>query len=55
MLGKLRTFQVLAECGSYTEAAKRLYCSQPSVSQHIHYLEEFYGAKLIIRNNSALN
>lgn len=54
MLGKLRTFQVLAECGSYTEAAKRLYCSQPSVSQHIRYLEEFYGVKLIIRNKQRI-
>ncbi len=49
MLGKLHTFQVLAECGSYTEAAKKLYCSQPSVSQQIRYLEEYYGVKLIIR------
>lgn len=49
MLGKLHTFQVLAECESYTEAAKKLYCSQPSVSQQIRYLEEYYGVKLIIR------
>lgn len=54
MLGKLRTFQVLAECGSYTETAKKLYCSQPSVSQQIRYLEEFYGVKLIVRKNQRI-
>ncbi|MGM0898107.1 MAG: LysR family transcriptional regulator [Bacillota bacterium] len=51
MLGKLHTFQVLAECGSYTEAAKQLYCSQPSVSQQVRYLEEYYGVKLVARKN----
>lgn len=54
MLGKLYTFQVLAECGSYTEAAKQLYCSQPSVSQHVRYLEEYYGVKLIIRKKQQI-
>lgn len=54
MLGKLHTFQVLAECGSYTEAAKKLYCSQPSVSQQIRYLEEYYGVKLIIRKKQSI-
>ncbi|MDN5710022.1 MAG: LysR family transcriptional regulator [Planococcus sp. (in: firmicutes)] len=54
MLGKLHTFQVLAECRSYTEAAKQLYCSQPSVSQQIRYLEEYYGVKLIIRKKQGV-
>lgn len=54
MLVKLNTFNVLAECGSYTEAAKRLFCSQPSVSQHIKYLEKHYQSKLVIRRNNGI-
>ena len=34
-----KTFIVLSECRSYTETAKRLYCSQPTVTQHIKQLE----------------
>lgn len=54
MLVKLNTFKVLAECGSYTEAAKRLFCSQPSVSQQIQYLEKHYQSKLVIRKKNGI-
>lgn len=54
MIVKLKTFQVLAECGSYTETAKQLFCSQPSVSQHIRFLEEHYGTKLVTRRNNRI-
>lgn len=32
---------------NFTKAAEQLNISQPAVTQHIHYLEEFYGTKLI--------
>lgn len=54
MLEKLKTFIALADCGSYTEAARKLYCSQPSVSQHIKYLEKHYDAKLVVRRHNRI-
>lgn len=51
MISKLKTFSVLAQCGSYTEAAKLLFCSQPLVTQHIKFLENQYQAKLVTRKN----
>lgn len=32
---------------NFTKAAEQLNISQPAVTQHIHYLEDFYGTKLI--------
>lgn len=49
-LEKMQTFLVLAECRSFTEAAKRLYCSQPRISHHIQQLEQFFDTKLFIRS-----
>jgi DNA-binding transcriptional LysR family regulator len=40
------TFLTLCSCGSFTKAAELLHITQPAVSQHIKYLEEFYGCKL---------
>ncbi len=41
------TFLTLCNSNSFTEAAKLLNITQPAVSQHIKYLEEFYECKLI--------
>ena len=41
------TFLTLSSCGSFTKAAEHLHITQPAVSQHIKYLEEYYGCKLI--------
>ncbi|MEE1131872.1 MAG: LysR family transcriptional regulator, partial [Caryophanon sp.] len=38
MTDRYKTFMILAECKSFTETAKRLFCSQPTVSQHIQQL-----------------
>lgn len=54
MLVKLKTFSVLTECGSYTETAKKLYCTQPAVSQHIRFLEKHYQTKLVTRKNQQI-
>lgn len=51
---RLSTFLTLCECGSYTLAAKKHYCSQPTVSHHIQQLEEEYGATLIIREGRTI-
>lgn len=51
MLEKLQVFCVLAECGSFTETARRMYCSQPTVSHQISQLEQKYETKLILRTN----
>jgi DNA-binding transcriptional LysR family regulator len=32
---------------NFTKAAEQLNITQPAVTQHIHYLEDFYGVKLI--------
>ena len=40
------TFLALSACGSFTKAADLLHITQPAASQHIKYLEEFYGCKL---------
>lgn len=46
----LRIFITAAELQSLTEAAKKLYVSQPAVSQAVRKLEEELGVRLFIRN-----
>lgn len=40
------TFLALCSCGSFTKTAEHLHITQPAVSQHIKFLEGFYGCKL---------
>jgi len=40
-------FYTLVQVRSYTKTAEKLNITQPAVSQHIKYLEEVYGVKLI--------
>ena len=49
-----KTFIALCSCGSFTQAAELLHITQPAVSQHIKYLEEFYGCKLFDTTNRKL-
>ena len=46
----LRTFVTIAETGSYTEAAERLYRSQPALSLQIKRLEEQLDTRLFDRS-----
>lgn len=46
----LRVFITAAELGSLTEAAKKLYVSQPAISHSIKKLEDELGVRLFIRN-----
>lgn len=50
---RLKVFETVAECGSFTAAAKRLDVSQPAVSQNIAELEKFAGEKLFTRGTGA--
>ncbi len=43
---RLNTFLTLCELKNYTKTAKKLFITQPAVSQQIKYLEEYYGVKL---------
>lgn len=43
---KLHTFITLAKIKNYTRAAEILNLTQPAVSQHIRFLEEYYGVRL---------
>ena len=53
-LTKLKYFTTAAECGSFTETARRLYTSQPNISKQISSLESELGAKLFFRNRHTL-
>lgn len=51
---KLRLFDLVAEAGSFTEAARRLHMSQPALSRQISALEADIGAKLFHRHARGL-
>lgn len=49
-LNLLRVFAVVAEAGSVTEAARRLYLTQPAVSAALRRLTAAVGAPLFVRS-----
>lgn len=51
---RLKNFLTIAECGSLSEAAKRLFLTQPTLSQQIKQLEEERGEKLFERNGRSM-
>ncbi len=51
---RFETFLVLSKLGSYTKTAQYLHITQPAVSQHIKYLEEYYGCKLFYYEGKTL-
>lgn len=48
-LDQLQTFCAIADCGSFTGAAKRVYKTQSAVSMQIKRLEERLGQSLFLR------
>lgn len=52
---RIETFLCVCKYMSYTKAAEELGMTQPGVSQHIRYLEEYYDAKLFNYSNRRLN
>ncbi|MGO5427883.1 LysR family transcriptional regulator [Fusobacterium mortiferum] len=51
---RVDTFIELCRTRNYTKTAENLHMTQPAVSQHIKYLEEFYGCKLFNYNKKVL-
>ncbi len=49
-LDQLRTFVTIADSGSFTAAAERLYKTQPALSMQMKNLEEQVGAQLLRRS-----
>ena len=50
----LKIFITVADCGKMSEAAEKLFISQPSVSQAIKEIEYYYGVKLFERLSKKL-
>lgn len=48
---KLVTFLTVVKVGNFTRAANILNLTQPAISQHIKYLENYYGVKLFKNKN----
>ena len=46
---QLEAFVAVVDYGSFSEAARRLYLTQPTISAHIRALEEELRTKLIVR------
>lgn len=53
-LTKLQAFLYAAESLSFSEAAKQLHLSQPTISHHIKSLEQELGVELFARSGSGL-
>lgn len=51
---RVLTFLCVCKHMNYTRAAEELNMSQPAVSQHIHYLENYYEVKLFNYKNKNL-
>src|SRR5271165_5358841 len=53
-LRHLRYFVALADAGSFTHAAERMFIAQPTLSQQIRRLEEIVGTPLLQRRRGGL-
>jgi DNA-binding transcriptional LysR family regulator len=53
-LRHLRYFVTLADAGSFTHAAERMFIAQPTLSQQIRRLEEIVGTPLLQRRREGL-
>lgn len=53
-ISRYNTFVVAAECRSVSEAAKKLYVSQPSVSAELASLESELNVRLFFRSNRGI-
>src|SRR6516162_5942447 len=53
-LRHLRYFSAVADAGSFTHAAERMFITQPTLSQQIRRLEEIVGTPLLQRRREGL-
>src|ERR1700760_594672 len=53
-LRHLRYFVALADAGSFTHAAERMFITQPTLSQQIRRLEDILGTPLLERRPEGL-
>lgn len=53
-LQQLKYALTIAECGSMNEAAKRLFLSQPSLSENMKELETEIGLQIFLRSNRGI-
>ena len=53
-LGQLEYFIKIAECGSFSKAAKELYISQPTLTKSIANLEAEYDIQLLERASKGI-
>ncbi len=51
---RIETFLNLCVTMNYTKTARELCITQPAVTQHIHYLEKYYGCRLFEYKNKTL-
>lgn len=54
-INKILLFQIVSECNSFSQAAKKLGRTQPAVSQAIHSIESELGVKLFSRRNGRVH
>ena len=52
---RIQTFLTLCTTMNYRKTAQLLHMTQPAVTQHIHYLENYYQTKLFIYQNKKLS
>lgn len=55
LLTAMKVFIAVADSGSFSEAARRLSLSQPSVSRQVNTLEEHLGVRLLQRSTRKLS
>src|ERR1700751_535654 len=53
-LRHLRYFVAVADAGTFTHAAERLFIAQPTLSQQIRRLEQIVGARLLHRRRDGV-
>lgn len=53
-IAKIRYFLEVAECGNFSEAARRLYTAQPNISKQIAQMEQEVGFLLFERNKRSV-
>ncbi|MDD7266616.1 MAG: selenium metabolism-associated LysR family transcriptional regulator [Lachnospiraceae bacterium] len=51
---QIEAFCAIVEWGSFSEAAKHLYISQPTISSHLQKLEDHLGKPLLLRTTKTL-